>query len=503
MKKIKSATLDTIEAIDVDVEATFTKGLPSFTIVGMVNSSIQESRDRVKSALLTNEFKFPPKKITINLAPSEIKKQGTQFDLSIALLIALYDKKKITFNDFHIFGELSLNGEIKDNNSIFPIVLSLTKQGLIKKILVCQASAKKLSKIPNINIYIANNLTKAIEFFTFSNQDNFLYKSDFAGYETIKIRDEVFYLNKEYLLDFNEVKGQSIGKKAAMISAAGNHNILFEGSPGCGKTMIAKRLPYIMTPMSLEEILENAKLEALDLKEPSFKPIRVYRSPHHSSTKASIFGGGSINAKIGEVALCNNGILFFDELPHFGKNILEALREPLEDYKILISRVNSKILYKTKFVFVCAMNPCPCGNLLSVQKECRCSQLEISRYKNKLSDPFLDRIDLYIVMSETSLDDKSSISSKQIHEKVINAFIMQKQRGQKELNGKLCDKDIVKYCILDDTSQNLLNQAINQYALSYRGINKVLKVARTIADLNASTNITSSHLLESFSYRRR
>ncbi len=503
MKKIKSATLDTIEAIDVDVEATFTKGLPSFTIVGMVNSSIQESRDRVKSALLTNEFKFPPKKITINLAPSEIKKQGTQFDLSIALLIALYDKKKITFDNFHIFGELSLNGEIKDNNSIFPIVLSLAKQGLIRKILVCKTSAKKLSKIPNINIYIANNLTKAIEFFTFSNQDDFLYKSDFIGYETIKVRDEVFYLNKEYLLDFNEVKGQSIAKKAAMISAAGSHNILFEGSPGCGKTMISKRLPYIMTPMSLDEILENAKLEALDLKEPSFKPIRVYRSPHHSSTKASIFGGGSINAKIGEIALCNNGILFFDELPHFAKNILEALREPLEDNKILISRVNSKILYQTKFVFVCAMNPCPCGNLLSGQKECRCSQLEIARYKNKLSDPFLDRIDLYVIMSETSLDDKSNINSKQIHQQVINAFIMQKQRGQKELNGKLCDEGIVKYCTLDDTCQNLLNKAIHKYSLSYRGINKVLKVSRTLADLNLSTNITSAHLLEALSYRRK
>ena len=196
--------------------------------------------------------------------------------------------------------------------------------------------------------------------------------------------------------------------------------------------------------------------------------------------------------------MCNNGILFFDELPHFGKNILEALREPLEDYQILISRVNSKILYKTKFVFVCAMNPCPCGNLLSTQKECRCSQLEISRYKNKLSDPFLDRIDLYVVMTDTSLDDKSSINSKQIHQKVITAFIMQKQRGQKELNGKLCDEDIVKYCTLDDTCQNLLNKAISQYALSYRGINKVLKVARTLADLDSSTNITKFSFIRIF-----
>jgi magnesium chelatase family protein len=255
--------------------------------------------------------------------------------------------------------------------------------------------------------------------------------------------------------------------------------------------------------MSLEEILEKAKLDSLDVVEPDFSPTRVFRNPHHSSTKASIFGGGSTTAKIGEVALSHNGMLFFDELPHFGKPILEALREPLEDNKILISRVNSKINYPTKFMFVGALNPCPCGNALSTKKECRCNDVEISRYKNRLSDPFLDRMDLFVTMNEVTNDDKSDVSSKELHKKVLDAFLMQKRRGQKELNGKLCDEDISKYCILKDESHDIMQKAIENYSLSFRAINKILKVSRTIADLSLSQSIEKSHLLEALSYRKR
>ena len=368
MKIIKSATINNINAKEVCVESTFTKGLPSFTIVGLASNNIQESKDRVKSALLTNEFKFPPKKITINLSPSEIKKSGTHFDLSIALLISLYEDKNVDFKDFHIFGELSLNGEIKDSSSIFPIILSLAKQNLIKNILVCEQSAKKISKIPNIKIYCVKNLLEAIEFFKSSDKGGFLYKKEESNHEKININGKEFFYIKEYLQDFKDIKGQENAKKATLIAAAGNHNILLEGSPGCGKSMLAKRLSFVMPPMSLEEILEIAKLQALDLKEPDFKPRRVSRSPHCTSSRASILGGTSL----GEVALANNGILFFDELPHFSSAILEALREPLEDYKLLVSRANSKILYDTKFLFMGAMNPCPCGNLLSKNNSCRC-----------------------------------------------------------------------------------------------------------------------------------
>ncbi len=499
MKIIKSATLNELEASEVFVEATFTKGLPSFTIVGMVSTAINESKDRVKSALLTNEYKFPPKKVTVNLAPSEIKKTGTHFDLSIALLISLYEEKIKDLEQFHVFGELSLNGIIKDSISIFPIILSLAKKNMIQKVLVCEDSAKKISKIPNIKIYCVKNLLEAIEFFKSEDKSRFLYKKQSLEYNKLKIRDKDYYFTTEYEQDFLDIKGQEYAKRAALICAAGNHNIILEGSPGCGKTMIARRLPFIMPPMSLEEILEVAKLEALNLKEPSFKPLRVQRAPHCTSTKASILGGNSL----GEVALANNGSLFFDELPHFSQSILEALREPLQDHKLLVSRSNSKIIYDTKFLFIAAMNPCPCGNLLLKENNCRCNELEIKRYKSKLSEPFLDRIDLYVIMNESNINDKSSINSRKMHNNVIEAFKIQKLRGQKELNGKLSDEDIKKYCVLDDHSKEVLEKASINFNLSFRSINKILKVSRTIADLDGSENIKYRHLLEALSYRRR
>lgn len=498
MKCLKCATLKEIDAKEVDVEITFTKGLPSFTIVGLVSSAINESKDRVKSALLTNEFKFPPKKITVNLSPSEIKKSGTHFDLPIALLISLYEKK-VDLKDFHVFGELALNGEIKDSITIFPTILSLAKQAKIKNVLVCEKSAKKISKIPNIKIYCVKTLIEAIEFFSTKDKSRFIYKQEINSYEKININGKEFFYNSEYINNFNEVKGQENAINAAMIAAAGNHNILFEGSPGCGKSMISKRLPYIMPPMSLDEILEVAKLQALDLKEPDFKPLRAFRSPHCTSTRASIVGGNNL----GEIALCNGGILFFDELPHFSSSILEALREPLEDNKLLVSRANSKVVYETKFLFVSAMNPCPCGNLLSKANSCRCNEMEIKRYKNRLSEPFLDRIDLYIIMNESSLNDKALYDSKTIHKKVIEAFKMQILRGQKELNGKLNDEEINRYCVLDEELKQLLQKATMNFNLSFRSVNKVLKVARTIADLSSCSKIEKKHLMQALSYRRR
>ena len=503
MKQLKCACLDGLDATCVNVEATFTKGLPSFSIVGLANSSIQESKDRVKSALLVNEFKFPPLKITINLSPSDLAKSGTHFDLPIALLVALQNEKDVDFKDFFVFGELGLDGTLKDTKSIFVLILSLAQAGLIKNVLVPIDSVDKISKIPNINVYSVKTLSQAIDFFRFSNKESSKSTTDDFNYKCVKVKDNAYFFTNNYSLDFGDVKGQVLAKKAALIASAGNHNILFEGSPGCGKSMITKRLQYILPPMSLEEILEKAKLDSLDIIEPDFSPKRVFRNPHHSSTKASIFGGGSRDAKIGEIALSHNGMLFFDELPHFGKPILEALREPLEDHKILISRVNSKVNYPTKFMFVGALNPCPCGNMLSSRKECRCNDVEIARYKNKLSDPFLDRMDLHVVMNEVNLNDTTDVTSKQLHTKVLDAFVMQKERGQTELNGKLTDEDINKYCILKDESTLILNKAIENFALSFRGINKILKVSRTIADLDMSEFIEKSHLLEALSYRKR
>ncbi|MDD2698762.1 MAG: YifB family Mg chelatase-like AAA ATPase [Arcobacteraceae bacterium] len=501
MTNLKCATIDGVDAIVVDIESTFTNGLPSFSIVGLGNTAIQESKDRIKSSLLTNEFKFPPKKITINLSPSEVTKKGSHLDCAMALLIALNDKK-VDFDDFFVFGELGLDGTLKDTSSIFILILSLAKQGKIKNVLIPKESIEKISKIPNITIYAAENLSVAIEFFTTKIPEiKAKYKvenKDFE-YDFVEVDGEKYFFDTNYKLNFADVKGQKIAKRAALISTAGNHNILFEGSPGCGKSMITKRMQYIMPPMCLSEILEKAKIDALGGKEPDFKPTRTFSSPHHTSTKASVLGG----TKIGEIALCNNGILFFDELPHFGKDIIEALREPLEDHAILVSRVNTKVKYDTKFLFISAMNPCPCGNLLSKTKECRCSDLEVNRYKNRLSDPFLDRIDLMVTMGEVFIDDKPDIDSHTMHKIVLQTFLAQKRRGQKELNGKLSEEDIKRYCPLDSESQNILNKAILQFSLSFRAINKVLKVARTIADMEDSCDIQKSHILEALSYRRR
>jgi magnesium chelatase family protein len=501
MTNLKCATIDGNDAIVVDIESTFTNGLPSFSIVGLGNAAIQESKDRIKSSLLTNEFKFPPKKITINLSPSEVTKKGSHLDAAMALLIALHDKK-VYFDDFFVFGELGLDGSFKDTSSIFVLILSLAKQKNSMNVLIPKESVDKVSKIPNINIFATENLSKAIEFFSTKNaeiREQFKIENKDFEYQSIEIVNEKYYFDEYYKLDFSDVKGQKIAKRGALISVAGNHNILFEGSPGCGKSMITKRMQYIMPPMNLEEILEKAKIDAISGRKPDFKPARVFSSPHHTSTKASILGG----TKIGEIALCNNGILFFDELPYFNKDVLEALREPLEDHAILVSRVNSKIKYDTKFLFISAMNPCPCGNLFSKTKECRCNELEINRYKNRLSAPFLDRIDLIVTMSEISIDDKPDIDSATMHKIVLKTFLAQKRRGQKEFNGKLSEEDIRKYCTLDSDCQIILDKAITQFSLSFRAINKLLKVARTIADIGQSENIQKEHLLEGLSFRRR
>ncbi|SFV58313.1 MG(2+) CHELATASE FAMILY PROTEIN / ComM-related protein [hydrothermal vent metagenome] len=502
MKRVFCATYEGINAKVVEVESTLTKGLPSFGLVGKVSMEINEAKERAKSALLSNDFKFPPKRITINLAPSDLKKEGSQFDLSMALLIAIYDMQE-ELNDWFVFGELGLDGAVKENNQLYPLLLSLANQNIIQKAIVPFSALKKLSKIPNVSFYGVKTLNEAVVLLRNQNCAKPSMSKSEIEYPFYEVAQEKYYYTKEYEEDFLDVKGQEVAKRAALISAAGFHNIILEGSPGCGKSMIATRLCNILAPMSINEILDLAKLQVLDGKEPLFKPRRNMQSVHHTSTSASVFGGGSHKAKIGEVGLAHNGILFFDELPHFSKNILEALREPMQDGKIRISRVNSKVEYPANFLFVGAMNPCPCGNLLNENKECRCNDLEIKKYKNRLSDPFLDRIDINVIMQNVSHSDKPSLSSKEMHKKVVQTHILNKKRGQKSFNAKLSDKEIEQFCILDDEAKTTLDMAVSRFSLSFRSIKKVQKVARTIADLDESKIIQKKHILEALSYRRR
>lgn len=502
MKQLLCATFEGIDAKTVEVQFTATKGLPAFTIVGMANTAITESKERVKSALLSNDFTFPPKRLTINLAPSDLRKEGSHFDLPIAALIALGNYEG-NLDDWYVFGELGLDGSVTENTLLYPIILSLANQGTITKAIVPKVSLSKLSKIPNVTFYGVDSLQETLTLLRCDILPESKGHISTFDFDYLTHEEKSYYYHECYPLDFIDIKGQEHAKRSALIAAAGMHNLLLEGSPGSGKSMIAKRLVHIMPPLHNNEILECAKLEILEGKEPSFTPERPFRSPHHSSTSASIFGGGTHKAQIGEVGLANNGILFFDELPHFSKTVLEALREPLEDRHIRISRVNTKVTYDANFLFVGAMNPCPCGNLFSTTTACRCSDIEINRYKSRLSDPFLDRVDLYVQMHAVSAEDKPSVSSHELHKKVREAFLRQKERGQKSLNGALSDAEIAQYCPLSPESQQVIDQAVGRFGLSFRAVSRVLKVARTIADIEGVHDIGKTHLLEALSYRKR
>ncbi len=501
VNRLTCATLEGVNAQVIEVEATFTKGLPGFTVVGLASSDIQEAKERTKSALLTNDFVFPPLKITINLSPSDLKKSGTHLDLAMALLIAMH-KTVVEEEGLFVFGELGLDGKVKTSSMLFPLVLSLKEQGLIKRAIVPKESIPYLSHISGVDFIAVDTLNEAIEMM---NSKDFKANVQVFSYqaESFSLKETAYYYEKKYESDFLDVKGQSIAKRASLIAAAGMHNFLMEGNPGCGKSMIAKRIKDILPPLMEEEILSIAKHQFLDGVTPSFSALRPIRSPHHTATSASIFGGGSSIAKIGEVALAHKGILFFDELPHFSKAVLEALREPLQDRRVHIARVNAKIEYEADIMFVAAQNPCPCGNLLSKSKSCRCSELEIKRYQNKLSDPFLDRIDLFVVMQEVSSEDRADINSASMHQEVLKAFKRQKARGQVRLNGKLREEEIEAYCILDSEALEILEDAIQRFALSHRSIASIKKVGRTIADLNGHERIERADMLEALSYRKR
>lgn len=514
--KIFCASLVGTQTRVIEIESAFTRGLPSFSITGLATSSIQESKGRVQSALANSRFTLPPLKINVNLFPSDIQKSGSYFDLPIALVLYVHSQQlSDTDRIWFAFGELGLDGSIKYTPSIYPLLFDLALIKPNSHIIVPKCAREILSVIPNLHLHFASSLQEALDIITTPSlgqealESELVDKKEFFqkfGFSFLQIGTHYYYYMPHFALDFKEVYGQELAKRAALIASAGFHNIIFEGSPGCGKSMIAKRMRYILPPMGLDEMMYSLKLNSLDLLQAlEYSALRPFRNPHQSASKASILGSATqFEPKPGEIALAHNGILFFDELPYFKRDILESLREPLENNKMTISRVHSKLEYDTSFLFVGAQNPCPCGNLLSTSKECRCQDKEITAYKNRLSEPFLDRIDMFVQMNEhrDAIPSAQELDSQSMFEFVCKAFVFAKNRGQKNFNGKLTESQIKDFCVLESEAENILLKAIQNFGLSLRAQNKLKKISRTIADLEQSDVIRKNHVLEALSFRK-
>ena len=505
MTHISCATLDGAKGVKIDVEASLIKGLPAFTIVGLADLGIAESRERTKAALSKSNISLPPYKLIINLSPADIRKSGSFFDLSIALgAMCEILKKEPLLKNIIVLGELGLDGALKHTPQIFPIALSMLKEGLADTFLVPSKSAYFLQKIPNIKVYGADTLTGAFDTLTTGDAECKHGTQNING-ESLTLDGKEFFYTREFAHDFSDVKGQNIAKRAALIAAAGMHNILMEGSPGCGKSMIAKRLRYILPPMSVDEILKFAMLDFLEGKESDFSAKRPFRSPHNNSTRSALLGGGSKEGQIGEVALSSGGILWLDELPHFDKTLIEGLREPLENYRILISRVNSKIDYDADFMFVGSMNPCPCGYFGHPQHACRCTPDQINRYRGRISGPLLDRVDLMLETGSLTAEELQQAppgeSSAVVRARVVAARQRQLER-QGCCNAALAGSQLEAVATPEPAARSLLHQAIRQLGLSARAYHRILRVARTLADLDAAPHPDSRHVAEAIHYRR-
>lgn len=500
--KIYSEALYGIEGIPITIEVNISEGLPKFDVVGLPDQAVNEAKERVIAAINNSDRFFPPKRITINLAPADIKKTGSMYDLAFALGI-LSSSAQLFFSDFMnntiILGELALDGSVREVKGIFSMLLNAKELG-IKNAIIPFNNMEEANIIEGLNLYPVKTLKEAMDV-SEGKKEAIISKGNFN-----------FTADNNETVDFSEVKGQEYAKRAAMIAAAGGHNFIMIGSPGCGKTLIAKRIPTILPPLTFEEAIEVTKIYSsyglLSKNMPIVKK-RPFRIPHHTSSHVSLVGGGR-NIKAGEITLAHNGVLFLDEFVEFQSSALQTLREPMEEKTITISRANGSISFPANFTLIAAMNPCPCGYYGDEKHICRCSENARKKYIAKLSGPILDRIDISIEVRGVDYDKMISKadgeSSSSMRKIVTNARKIQEKRFRENgvkifSNSSMGIKDIEKFCILDSKAKNILNMAMQKFSMSARSYNKILKVSRTIADIENKEVIEISHITEALQYR--